>query len=377
MGITLLGLDTTWREKKKTKQVNHILYDPTYATYDPSQTTNNLGALMFYGILIALSLFACEDSKVNLENNDDVNNVDTDNDGIPDVVEEEQGTDPENSDSDGDGIDDNTEADNGTDPTNPDSDGDGLEDGTETDNGTDPTNPDSDGDGLDDGTETDNGTDPTNPDSDGDGLDDGTETDNGTDPSNPDSDGDGLDDGTETDSGTDPTNPDSDGDGIDDGTETDNGTDPNAPETSDPFVAQAGTWSLSDTIVMDQTACNYSTISALGGDIATFVPETYTVQTSTEAGFDLAVGSSSINCSITNNQFSCPSIPEMVDLNPDFDATLALNFELSGSILSESEMDINLDVEIASCSGAGCTTLEFLITMPCTIPTESVGLFIP
>ena len=377
---------------------------------------------MFYGILIALSLFGCEDSKVTLDNNENINEVDSDNDGIPDIVEEEQGTDPENSDSDGDGIDDNTEADNGTDPSNPDSDGDGIDDGTENENGTDPSNPDSDGDGIDDGTEnengtdpnsgdtdgdglsdsdeetngtdpsnpdsdgdglndgdeTDSGTDPSNPDSDGDGIDDGAETDSGTDPSNPDSDGDGLSDGEESDSGTDPSNPDSDGDGIDDGTEVDNGTDPNEATTSDPIVAQNGVWNLENLVVTDQSACNYTLISNLGGDIGTIAPENYEVSAASETGFALSVGLASINCTITNNQFSCPDIPEVFDISDyGYDASIALSFSLSGQVVSESEMDINLDVSMGTCTGADCPTLQFLVPFPCTIPVVGDGVYNP
>ena len=291
---------------------------------------------MFYGILIALSLFGCEDSKVTLENNDDINNVDSDNDGIPDSVEEEQGTDPENSDSDGDGIDDNTEADNGTDPSNPDSDGDGIDDGTEADAGTDPSNPDSDGDGLTDGEEADAGTDPSNPDSDGDGIDDGTEMDNGTDPSTPDS------------------------------------------EIPDPNTAQEGIWTLDNPVVTDPSACNYSTISSLGGDITTLVPDTYTLSTSTESGFALSVGTASITCSVTNNQFVCDTIPNPLDLNDNgFDAVLGINFTLSGELLTDSSMDINLDVDIDSCTGTSCSTVQFLIPYPCSIPAVADGIYNP
>lgn len=59
-------------------------------------------------------------------------------------------------DQDGDGIPDDVEDTNGTDPASPDSDGDGLDDGDEYANGTDPLNPDSDGDGFSDKSEHDN-----------------------------------------------------------------------------------------------------------------------------------------------------------------------------------------------------------------------------
>jgi len=66
--------------------------------------------------------------------------------------------------------------------TGPDSDDDGLSDAREAEEGTDPNNPDSDGDGLNDGDEIAEGTDPLNQDSDGDGILDGDEVLLGTDP---------------------------------------------------------------------------------------------------------------------------------------------------------------------------------------------------
>ena len=163
--------------------------------------------------------------------------LDSDNDGIPDEVEDANG---------------NGRVDAGeTDPHNPDSDGDGLPDGIEDGNHngridwaeSDPLNSDSDGDGIADGAEDANHngrvdageSDPLKQDSDHDGLPDGLEDANHdgrrdpgeTDPSRADSDSDGLLDGQEdrnsngrVDAGeTDPNNPDMDGDGVADGDE--------------------------------------------------------------------------------------------------------------------------------------------------------------
>ncbi|WP_339864214.1 MBG domain-containing protein [uncultured Algoriphagus sp.] len=74
-------------------------------------------------------------------------NVDSDGDGVPDKVEEEQGTDPHDPtdypDADNDGVPDYVEEQHGTDPTNPsdylDTDEDGVPDYVETQQGTDPT----------------------------------------------------------------------------------------------------------------------------------------------------------------------------------------------------------------------------------------------
>ncbi len=63
---------------------------------------------------------------------DEIPNIldyDSDNDGVPDGKEIEDGTDPAEKDSDGDGMSDMDESYTGTDPLNPDSDGDGTVDG--------------------------------------------------------------------------------------------------------------------------------------------------------------------------------------------------------------------------------------------------------
>ncbi|MDE6530949.1 MAG: hypothetical protein K2K96_09285, partial [Lachnospiraceae bacterium] len=124
--------------------------------------------------------------------------VDTDGDGIPDVLEKEIGTDPEAADTDGDGLSDYEEVFlTGTDPVNPssvqpgvpdadaDSDGDGIPNREELDRGFNPASADSDHDGISDDEELYvYGTDPVNADSDGDGIRDGDEIILGLDPLN-------------------------------------------------------------------------------------------------------------------------------------------------------------------------------------------------
>ena len=155
--------------------------------------------------------------------------LDTDEDGLFDMDEEELGTDPNDPDSDDDGLSDGAEVELQDtffgacpSPLIADSDGDGLDDLFEVTAGLDPCDMDSDDDGLPDAAEGVHGTQPLNPDTDGDGLLDGTEVDlalaNGgacPDPLVEDSDADGLLDGVETSPewNTDPCSADSDGDG--------------------------------------------------------------------------------------------------------------------------------------------------------------------
>ncbi|CAN5336880.1 hypothetical protein BH23VER1_BH23VER1_02630 [soil metagenome] len=147
-----------------------------------------------------------------------VDDQDSDGDGLLDGWELFFGLDPNSSDSDGNGIPDGQE----------DPDEDGLNNLGEQAAGTDPLNPDSDEDGYPDGAETNTGfwvsitntgTDPLNPDSDGDTLIDGIEnpdlpydpnnptTQPGTDPNLADTDGDFAPDNVELAAGTDPTDP--------------------------------------------------------------------------------------------------------------------------------------------------------------------------
>ena len=165
----------------------------------------------------------------------EVEQLDTDGDGLWNDCESIIGTDPDQRDTDDDGIGDGAELEIGTDPLDSDSDDDDLIDGGELGVGTDPNNPDTDGDGLNDGEEVASGTDPVDSDSDDDGLSDSAENTAGTDPLNPDSDDDGLSDVVETNTGifvsisntgTDPLIADTDGDGLPDGLELPLGRDP-------------------------------------------------------------------------------------------------------------------------------------------------------
>ena len=165
----------------------------------------------------------------------EVEQLDTDGDGLWDDCESIIGTDPDQGDTDDDRIGDGAELEIGTDPLDNDSDDDDLVDGFELEVGTDPNNSDTDGDGLNDGEEVASGTDPVDSDSDDDGLSDSAEVVLGTNPNNPDTDDDGFLDAVETntgifvsisDTGTDPLVADTDGDGLLDGLELPIGRDP-------------------------------------------------------------------------------------------------------------------------------------------------------
>ena len=129
--------------------------------------------------------------------------IDSDEDGLPDFVEKQIGTDINNEDTDSDGLTDYQEYYIlGTDPLVYDSVTEGVSD----------ADADSDDDGLSNIKEFELGTKPFNPDTDNDGLTDGDEVNiYGTDPLKYDTDDDGISDGDEVALGTDPLSPTTDG----------------------------------------------------------------------------------------------------------------------------------------------------------------------
>lgn len=147
---------------------------------------------------------------------------DSDDDGIPDSIENMTCTDPFDADTDDDGITDGVEDINHnggvdpeeTDPCNLDTDGDGIQDGTELGYTLSDIGPDTDTSIFEPDPDPTTTTDPLNPDTDGDGMSDGWEEQYGLDPLDPsdgnsDNDGDGFTNLEEYKGGTDPLNPNS------------------------------------------------------------------------------------------------------------------------------------------------------------------------
>ena len=205
--------------------------------------------------------------------------ADTDEDGLPNLIEKEIGSDPYNPDTDGDGLPDGYEALTlGTDPTKPDTDDNGVLDCDE----------DFDEDGLTNLQEYEQGTEPYNEDTDGDGLKDGEEINTyGTDPLKVDTDDDGLDDGDEIYFETDPLNPDSDGNGISDGDEKRSQTFIHKVENEDCAVTEVhvtmeGTGNLQKTTTVESIMNK----DILCSDVVGLVGEPFEIKTTSQ--FDKA-----------------------------------------------------------------------------------------
>jgi hypothetical protein len=165
--------------------------------------------------------------------------ADTDLDGLPDPNEYEIGSNPRDPDTDCDGLSDYEEWRGFSPKTNSvhfDTDLDGLPDGIEITYCSDPNTADTDQDGLDDFEEFGLKSDPNSADTDKDGLDDAQEKALNADLLSPDSDGDFMFDGKEVESGTQVNNSDSDNDGLSDGIEGIHNTDPLNEDTDDDGV---------------------------------------------------------------------------------------------------------------------------------------------
>ncbi|MBS4926563.1 MAG: hypothetical protein KHZ92_11570, partial [Ruminococcus bicirculans] len=205
--------------------------------------------------------------------------ADTDDDGLPNLIEKEVGSDPYNPDTDGDNLPDGYEALTlGTDSTKPDTDDNGVLDCDE----------DFDEDGLTNLQEYEQGTEPYNEDTDGDGLKDGEEINTyGTDPLKVDTDDDGLDDGDEIYFETDPLNPDSDGNGISDGDEKRSQTFIHKVENEDCAVTEVhvtmeGTGNLQKTTTVESIMNK----DILCSDVVGLVGEPFSIETTSQ--FDTA-----------------------------------------------------------------------------------------
>ncbi|MFK7935309.1 MAG: hypothetical protein AB8G22_17480, partial [Saprospiraceae bacterium] len=250
-----------------TSQEVSLMNNVTDPFFPPNSRSANVGQqLTTFGSGVDAEVCIFGSGAVNCERPDPctIDPTDTDNDGICDYTENENGSDPNNpcdpinTDTDNDGVCDQQEINDGDDPNDAcdqggvDTDEDGICDQQEINDSDDPNDPcdpnqntptcDQDNDGLTNAEEAELGTDPTNPDTDDDNIADGLEVNAPysdplypCDPVGADTDVDGICDAGEIESGTnpfdpcDPDNTDTDEDGICDHQERQSGSDPNNP----------------------------------------------------------------------------------------------------------------------------------------------------
>ncbi len=205
--------------------------------------------------------------------------ADTDDDGLPDSIEEYLGSDANNIDTDNDGLNDYYEIfDTYTDPTKADTDENGVDDGEE----------DFDGDGLTNIQEFANETYPYDDDSDFDGLFDGDEVNVYiTDPLIADTDGEGLLDGDEIVLGTDPLVQDTDADGTLDCDEKFNQTFTHKVANEDCAVTEVSvTMDCTGNINRTTSIDSVMNIDILSSEVVGLIGEPFEIETISE--FDAA-----------------------------------------------------------------------------------------
>lgn len=207
--------------------------------------------------------------------------TDADNDGLPDYMEMVLNTDLNNKDTDADGLSDGYEVFTlGTDPLKSDTDGNGVKDSEE----------DADGDKLINIEECNIGTSPTNPDTDGDGLTDYDEVYTyHTDPLNADTDGDTLSDGDDVALGFSPLLKDTDSNGILDCDEkvkqeiTKEIKNEDAPQISEVQVSFEGTGNIDTTTTIE----NIYGVDILSSEVVGLIGSPVEITTTSE--FESAV----------------------------------------------------------------------------------------
>ena len=136
----------------------------------------------------------------------------------------------------------------------------------------------------------------------------------------------------------------------------------NEPE---PIIIREGTWSLSaPNLVSD--SCGVDAFQ----DVAEFVPDSLNIDSSTESGFTLKPDN--LLCDREDLDYTCDSlsISESALLGT---ATMEIVNEISGTIVSDSELEMVFDVTIESCDGIGCLAIEAALSFPCPVQLTTTG----
>jgi Bacterial TSP3 repeat len=136
VGLTTFGsMRTRLKDERGQTSSEHLGVVVLVAAIVIALFATNIPTAIADGIGVAICRITEGDCEASSGGSDPAtSDSDQDGDGIPDDVEDSNGTDPGNADSDGDGLEDRDEYADGTDPLDPDSDGDGFSDESEHDN---------------------------------------------------------------------------------------------------------------------------------------------------------------------------------------------------------------------------------------------------
>ncbi|MBM76786.1 MAG: hypothetical protein CMK59_15375 [Proteobacteria bacterium] len=132
-----------------------------------------------------------------------------------------------------------------------------------------------------------------------------------------------------------------------------------------PLILDEGSWSLSTpNLVSDSCGVdNYQ-------DVSEFVPNSITIDNSTENGFVLKPDN--LQCERQGLEYTCDSLSlsESALLGS---ATMEIVNEISGTIISDNQLDMVFDVTIESCDGIGCLAIEAALSFPCPVRLTTSG----
>ena len=81
-----------------------------------------------------------------------------------------------------------------------------------------------------------------------------------------------------------------------------------------------------------------------------------------------------VDCAVDVNDFTCDqlSFDQEVD---GFNATLTINFSITGEVLTEQSIELAMEAAIASCAGSGCALVGWIVPYPCTMDLEAPATY--
>ncbi|MEC7986810.1 MAG: hypothetical protein VX278_16700, partial [Myxococcota bacterium] len=81
-----------------------------------------------------------------------------------------------------------------------------------------------------------------------------------------------------------------------------------------------------------------------------------------------------LSCTVNGNTFLCDPLQNSIEVS-SFGVDLDLEFLLSGTMQSDEEITLNLEADLNSCSGSGCTIVSFLVSFPCSMTLEAPSYY--